>query len=692
MDWSFSFFWPFRRRATSTPPSVKVRFARRTRRSYLPAVEHLEPREVPAIIVPPANQPPNLTPITAVMMDESSPMAIVTEATDLDPGQTLTFSLMGAPAWASIDSGSGVVTLAPGEVDGPGVYTFIIQVTDNGTPALSDQESVTVTVNEVNTAPVLNPIADRSIDEGSTLSFVVTAADGDAPANGLTYRLDPGAPAGASIDASSGEFTFTPTEAQGPGTYTIAVRVTDDGSPALSATQTFSVTVNEVNAAPTLNPIPDRTVAAGETLTFTATASDPDVPAQSLTYALVGDVPDGASIEASTGVVTWTPTVGQGPGTYVFGVRAVDDGTPQRFNEKFFTVTVTPGTLAPKPLVAPDVYALIGNGKLKVEAGEGVLSNDYKGVGDTLTAMLVQGPTYGKLSFDADGSFSYQPKGGYAGSDYFTYAAVDANGTVTAPVQVELVVFAQLNPPTKPVDVTVNPEVKGKTELSKEFKFANNQRTGTVQFLSGVGLTEGKQKLGGSWQQLRFVSDQNDAKNFHWIQFVTRSYKYDGKEFNAGTTYPTRFGEGKYGNANWVVDSNDPKQIFYDFLPGASRTVTQNELSVYDEIAPPGYQDPPGVKAENLDPKKFVSYASFDSYLVWDNQGKLEIVFHVSWRWEFTAQFNKDKTSLVGSLKWVVSGEATNKLADKYNVKTFPGLTVQGKAREYPNPFFVPKN
>jgi hypothetical protein len=48
---------------------------------------------------------------------------------------------------------------------------------------------------------------------------------------------------GAAIDLNSGLFSWTPTEVQGPGTYPIGVIVRDDGTPSLSATNTFTVTV-----------------------------------------------------------------------------------------------------------------------------------------------------------------------------------------------------------------------------------------------------------------------------------------------------------------------------------------------------------------------------------------------------------------------------------------------------------------
>jgi hypothetical protein len=87
----------------------------------------------------------------------------------------------------------------------------------------------------------------------------------------LTYSLDPGAPAGATIDPSTGAFSWTPAPGQGSATYNITVRVTDNGSPSLSGTQTFAVTVN---AAPTITSQPvGQTVFPNANVTFSVGAT-----------------------------------------------------------------------------------------------------------------------------------------------------------------------------------------------------------------------------------------------------------------------------------------------------------------------------------------------------------------------------------------------------------------------------------
>lgn len=92
-----------------------------------------------------------------------------------------------------------------------------------------------------NTAPTLGAISNRTVTLGQTLLFTASATDTDQPPQTLTFSLAAGAPAGATINSSSGQFSWKPSTA--PATNSIGVVVTDSGTPSLSATQTFTVTV-----------------------------------------------------------------------------------------------------------------------------------------------------------------------------------------------------------------------------------------------------------------------------------------------------------------------------------------------------------------------------------------------------------------------------------------------------------------
>jgi hypothetical protein len=94
-----------------------------------------------------------------------------------------------------------------------------------------------------NRYPVLSPIPDRSASVGELVAFTAMANDPDSPPQALAFSLDAGAPTNAMINAQTGLFTWTPTAGQAPSTNLITVRVTDNGTPALKAAQTFTVTV-----------------------------------------------------------------------------------------------------------------------------------------------------------------------------------------------------------------------------------------------------------------------------------------------------------------------------------------------------------------------------------------------------------------------------------------------------------------
>jgi Bacterial Ig domain/Multicopper oxidase len=210
---------------------------------------------------------------------------------------------------------------------------------------------------EVNVAPTLAAVADQTVNELVPLNLMLQAADSNTPAQALTFSLDVTAPAGASI-SESGVFSWIPSEGQGPGTYPITVIVTDSGVPALSARQTFQVTVNEVNSAPVLAAISNRSLVAGQTLAVTNSATDADLPANALVYSL-GAAPTGATLTPA-GILSWTPTLSQ-VGTNVFNVAVTDSGVPSLSASQSFQVVVAPYQTNTVNSPLPIVFQSSGN-------------------------------------------------------------------------------------------------------------------------------------------------------------------------------------------------------------------------------------------------------------------------------------------------------------------------------------------
>lgn len=547
----------------------------------------------------PTNQAPVLDPIGNRTVTEGTLLTFTARATDPENDPILYALGVGAPAGTFINPTTGVFSWTPSADQGPGVFDITIRASDNGTPVLSDSETIQVTVNDLpigNQPPVLDPIGNRSITEGDLLTFTARAVD---PNNDpITYSLDAGAPIGSGINANNGVFTFSPSAAQAPGVFAVTIRASDNGNPALSDSETIQITVNEtptelvlpsiadtyldgrdggasdagngevdgfllfqdfagsdfhplirfdlssappasilasaqltiwhianefvnaplaitirslsrdwtevgsswinaspgmpwttsggdvrpggiaatipaftgqataltfdvtnivnpwltgaetnfgflididpgqtdiqhlfttresanaamrptlrldfedaapVNQAPTLAAIGNRTVTEGDLLTFTALATDPDN--NSLTYSLDAGAAAGTAINATTGVFTWTPTAEQGPATYNITVRVTDNGTPALDDSETIQVTVND----PPPVL---------NGEVKGRAFDDLDGNGAFSVGEPLLA----GATV-FLDADSDGALD----------DTETRRTVRANGRYRVP-QVE---------------------------------------------------------------------------------------------------------------------------------------------------------------------------------------------------------------------------------------------------------------
>ncbi|MBL9174700.1 MAG: cadherin repeat domain-containing protein, partial [Verrucomicrobiales bacterium] len=100
-----------------------------------------------------------------------------------------------------------------------------------------------------NTAPTFAPLALQTIPELTPWSMPLVASDADVPANVLTYSLVSG-PEGLAVSPLGGLVTWIPSETQGPSTNPVTVKVTDNGTPPLSATLQFTVVVLDVADAP----------------------------------------------------------------------------------------------------------------------------------------------------------------------------------------------------------------------------------------------------------------------------------------------------------------------------------------------------------------------------------------------------------------------------------------------------------
>lgn len=232
-------------------------------------------------------------------------------------------------------------------------------------------------------APVLTTIGNKSVNEGSTLTFTITASDTDT-GDSLTYSAN-NLPTGANFNVNTQEFTWTPTNDS--VSNNIEFKVTDGF---IETSETINITVN--NVAPVVNAGADQTVNEGYLVNFGATATD--VGSDTLTYNWnFGDSNTGTGQSpthtyADNGIYTVT--------------LIVNDGTTNVID----TLTVIANNVAPTASATSNTTSGVINDVISFTG-----SQTDPGTNDTFTYLWNFGD--GQTSTSQNPTHSYNTKGDY---------------------------------------------------------------------------------------------------------------------------------------------------------------------------------------------------------------------------------------------------------------------------------------
>lgn len=317
-------------------------------------------------------------------------------------------------------------------------------------------------VPQINQPPLLSHIPDQTVTVGNQMSFTAQAQDPEGGA--VTFSLAPGAPAGASINPTSGLCTWMPSAA---GNFSITVRATDNGSPAQTASQAVSITVNP---APTLNPgsvnqPPVITLSSGplsvphhgSVVISSAGAiavQDPDA----------GSSPIQATVQVDSGTLQLAETSGltavSGNGSATLVLTGSQTAITQALNSLQFvaasgfagsvhltlttddlgntgsggsktaTSSVDLVVLDQPPVMNPSASKLAQvsvrrGGTLAVDVAHGLRRLFKDSDGDPLTFRLARKPAHGQVRMHADGSYVFVPARNFHGRTTFVVQAFD---------------------------------------------------------------------------------------------------------------------------------------------------------------------------------------------------------------------------------------------------------------------------
>lgn len=307
------------------------------------------------------------------------------QATDDDLNDTLTWELRNSPTGVNVtfDIKTGSLTWTPGTGDNGKSFSFTIRVYD--TAREFDEQTWTVLVGStLNNPPQITSTPVTNATEDQPYSYKPTASDPDPGDQALlTWKLDQG-PTGASINATTGEITWTPGDADVTNSpVPFKITVCDPGG--ACASQSWTVTVANVNDPPKFTSQPSANSGKiGSVFTYPSTATDPDPADQGkLVFSLT--TPHGnAAINPTTGEFTWTPQAADANQTVSFTLRVCD---PQNAcDTQTFSINVGAGNSPPKIVSNAPTAAYVGE-DIKYQA----VAVDPD-VGDILTWKLVSGP------------------------------------------------------------------------------------------------------------------------------------------------------------------------------------------------------------------------------------------------------------------------------------------------------------
>jgi hypothetical protein len=299
------------------------------------------------------------------------------------------------------------------------------------TDGVTSTTQITITIQGGNDTPFDILGGGLNIDENETNSTVVGSVLGQDLDSGesYTYNLLDSADGRFAID-NAGQITVANSlllNRESNAMHTITVQVVDAAGATFS--KNFVIAINDVDefdvtrAADTDNTSNrvDENAPTGTVVGLTAFATDDDATSNTVSYSLADDAGGSFAIDSATGLLLTAKSLNyEATANLTVIVRATSsDGSFSMATEVIEILNVFEA-----PIGTNDQFSTSYIEKLNVIT-TGVLSNDVDPDGDSITAVLVSGPSSGQIVFLSSGWFSYTPVPGFLGTVDIVYQAFD---------------------------------------------------------------------------------------------------------------------------------------------------------------------------------------------------------------------------------------------------------------------------
>ena len=416
-----------------------------------------------------AQTPPVLDPVGPQVVDEGQTLTLHITSSDAD----LTIPVLSTSALpvnaVFVDSGNGAgsFTFSP-DFTQAGPFAITFRAAD-AVSADTATELVTITVNNVNRAPVVADPGPQSVNENQSLTFGVSSSDPDATISTLSALNLPAFASFVDSANGAGSVTLNPNFTQS-GVYNISIVATDG---ALADTQAVAITVNNVNRAPVVADPGPQSVDENLSLTFGVSSSDPDATIPTLSalnlpaFASFVDSANGA------GSVTLNPNFTQS-GVYNISIVATDGSLADTQ-----AVAITVNNVNRAPVVAdPGPQSVDENLSLTF----GVSSSDPDATIPTLSALNL--PAFASFVDSANGAGSVTLNPNFTQSGVYNISIVATDGSL-ADTQAVAITVNNVN--RAPVVADPGPQSVNENQ-SLTFGVTSSDPDATVPTLSALNL------------------------------------------------------------------------------------------------------------------------------------------------------------------------------------------------------------
>ncbi|PVW16333.1 DUF7507 domain-containing protein [Marixanthomonas spongiae] len=360
------------------------------------------------------------------------------------PVGTETFTLVSGPSNGTLTlNPDGTYTYTPA-TDYVGEDSFEYQVCDTGNPVACDTATVYIEVQPIGSPDNDPPVANadtNSTQEGTSVDGTVLPNDFDPDGDPITVTGNTLPTNGTVTINPDGTYTYSPNPGF-TGEDTFEYTICDNGSPALCDTAT--VTIQVVDGTDNMTTAVDDAYYGFPDTDITGNVlnndTDPESDGQNVdtTVSPSNGPSNGTVVLNADGTFTYTPNTGY-TGTDSFVYEIYDNGSPEARDIATVYISIDPNDGGNEILAIDD----INNTFMNLPVSGNVSTNDLNPDGPvgTETFTLVEGPAYGSLSFNPDGTYIYYPENDYVGEDTFKYQVCDSGNPVacdTATVYIEI--------------------------------------------------------------------------------------------------------------------------------------------------------------------------------------------------------------------------------------------------------------